>query len=95
MKNIKNLKPKSFIFDHQLKKHVTAPTARIIEEFNETLPDRRGGSWPVWKTIDWYYFLEEYVEDYLITDDKVKAELEALHKYLVHEAEFDYIVIGD
>lgn len=95
MKNIKNLKPKSFVFDHQLKKHVTAPTARIIEEFNYSLQSGHGEDWPVWKAIDWFYFLEEYVEEYLITGDKVKAELEALHKYLVHEAEFDYIVIGD
>lgn len=95
MKNLKSLKPKSFIFDHQLKKHVSAPVARIIEEFNETLENSRGGYWPVWKAVDWYQFLEDYVEEYLVCDDKVKTELDELRKYIIYGADFDYIVIGD
>lgn len=95
MKNIKNLKPKQFVFHHQLKRHVSAPVARIIEEFNESLENRRGGSWPVWKAVDWYQFLEEYVEEYLVCDEKVKQELKELHDYILYQADFDYIIIGD
>ena len=98
MKNIKSLKPKSFVFDHQLMKHTSAPVARIIKEHSESLlVGYGGGDWPVWKTLDWIESLEDHVNDYLIfiLDDKVKEELKSLRKYIVHEADFDYIIIGD
>jgi hypothetical protein len=91
MKNINKLEPKAFVFDHQLAKHLSKPLRVIIQDFNELLDSR----WPVWKTEDWLYFLEEYIEDYITLDDKVKEEFEALRKYLIHEAEFDYIIVGD
>ena len=92
MKDIIKLEPEKFVFDHQLAKHLSKPLqVLIIQDFNKSLDP----SWPVWKTQDWFYFLEQYIEDYITLDDKVKEEFEALRKYLIHEAEFDYIIVGD
>jgi hypothetical protein len=92
MKDIIKLEPEKFVFDHQLVKHLSKPLqVLIIQDFNELLDP----SWPVWKTQDWLYFLEEHIEDYITLDDKVKEEFEALRKYLIHDAEFDYIIVGD
>lgn len=95
MKNINKLKPKAFIFDHQLAKHLSKPLQGIVEGFSKSDLLVTDPSWPIWMTEDWLYFLEEYIEDYIPIDDKVKEELEALRKYLIHDAEFDYIVVGD
>jgi len=92
MKNINKLKPKKFVFDHQLAKHLSKPL-RVLS--SRTLTSCSTPVWPVWKTEDWLYFLEEHIEDYITLDDKVKEEFEALRKYLIHEAEFDYIIVGD
>jgi len=92
MKNINKLKPKKFVFDHQLAKHLSKPLQDIIESFSESVFDE--GS-PVWKSREWVHFLEEHIEEYITLDDKVKEEFEALRKYLIHEAEFDYIIVGD
>ncbi len=91
MKDIIKLEPEKFVFDHQLAKHLSKTLRVIIQDFNKSVDP----SWPVWKTQDWLYFLEEYIEDYIPIDDKVKEELEDLRKYLVHNAEFDYIIVGD
>jgi len=93
MKTINKLKPKKFVFDHQLAKHLSKPLQDIIESFSESVFASGSPVW--WKTQDWFYFLEQYIEDYITLDDKVKEEFEALRKYLIHEAEFDYIIVGD
>jgi hypothetical protein len=97
MKNINKLKPKTFVFDHELAERLSKPLQGIIKSFNEEYrycsEDYPHGV--VVKTEDWFLYLEKYIADYITLTDKAEKEIEVLRKYLIHNAEFDYIFISD
>jgi hypothetical protein len=105
MKNINKLKPKTFVFDHELAKHLSKPLRDIIKGHNEDYWYSDKTAYPfdaLVKTADWSRYLEEYIEECVVLDDNVTKEykvqvtneFKALRKYLTHEAEFDYIFIS-
>lgn len=94
---MKKIKPKKFIFDHQLKGHTSKQMYEfIIHTYNDWLIDcYNRHSWPLWKVEDWLYFLDECILD-CHNDGTYEKDYKELVKFMNgHKKEFEYIIVGD
>lgn len=91
------IKPKNFIFDHQLKGYTSKQMYELIRDnYKYWLFDcENKHSWPVWRVEEWLYFLDEFILD-SYNDGTYDKDYKELVKFMKrHKKEIQYIIVGD